>query len=510
MALEASTPPPEDPERRGADHEKLYGARRQFWFRPDRLTREDFGSELVCRVKLSDAQPADYEVLDLAQWGFALRCDPGHAPMPGMELEEISILQRGEAVWTGRGNVVRYEERPVPRVGVRITSQGIDLDSLRVRQNVIETGLSGALQQYQELQELPQAWRAEVGMLQQLLQLIRDTADATTGMVAREGWWKEQERSQALSQSLYERWGPLFRERCLKLERISKRLTPRQMELGHRYAQRALMPLLLSCPMHRRAFEKPLGYAGDYRLMELIQEPMLEGESLFGRLMHHAGRHYTLAETVRRRGQVAEAAVREYLKLPRAVRIGSLACGPALELQRVLTDIPPRKHPVELLLIDQDEDALRTCQSALMRVINQRSDAALITVSCLRFSVRQIVLPKRGEEQQLVAKVLQGIDLIYSMGLYDYLLQPLARRVTTALWNLLAPGGKVLVGNLKRVPDSSWMMEYATEWNLIYRKEDEMLDLIAEAQPAPARVRIRRDKTGMCLFLEATRAASGA
>jgi hypothetical protein len=222
--------------------------------------------------------------------------------------------------------------------------------------------------------------------------------------------------------------------------------------------------------------------------------------------MHHAGRHYTLAETVRQRGKVAEATVREYLKLPRMTRIGSVACGPALELQRVFTDLPPRKHPVELLLIDQDEDALRACQEALMNVINKRSDAALITVHCLRFSVRQIVLPKRGEEQELVAKVLQGIDLIYSMGLYDYLLQPLARRVTTSLWNLLAPGGRVLVGNLKRVPDSSWMMEYGTEWNLIYRKADEMKDLISEADPKPASVKVRRDSTGMCLFLEATKA----
>ena len=54
------------------------------------------------------------------------------------------------------------------------------------------------------------------------------------------------------------------------------------------------MPLLAACPMHRRAYEKPLGYAGDYRMMELCfaEEPL--GDGLFGRFLIQIAQHYTL------------------------------------------------------------------------------------------------------------------------------------------------------------------------------------------------------------------------
>jgi hypothetical protein len=107
----------------------------------------------------------------------------------------------------------------------------------------------------------------------------------------------------------------------------------------------------------------------------------------------------------------------------------------------------------------------------------------------------------------VVRRLLHDLDLAYSMGLYDYLQQPVATRVTQALWKMLRPGGRLMIGNLRRVPDSSWMMEYAAEWNLIYRKIPDMRALGEELRPAPRRVRIRRDATGMCLFLDAERAA---
>jgi hypothetical protein len=502
---ETSNPQP-DPERRGADHESLRGPSQHLWYRADRLTREDFGGDLVCRIRWNGDPEATFDVLDLAQWGFAFACAVDHAPLPGVELEEIVILHRGEPVWSGRGRVARFEENPVPRVGVRITSAGINLQTLLVRENVVEQSLVGTLQKHEELRGLPAAWRAEVGMLQDLFQLMREAAECASALVAREGWWREQTACKSVCASLHARWNPAYRAQCLKLERISKSFSPERAALGHRFAQRALSTYLLADPFYRRAFEKPLGYAGDYRLMELIQNPELEGDSLYGRFLHYTSQRYTLSETVRQRGTVVIEALRRVLAKDAPVRIASLACGPAIELQRVFEDLPLRKHPVALMLVDQDDDALRSCQQELLKVVNRREDAALITLHCLRFSVRQIVLPKRGEEQRLVKEVLCDLDLVYTMGLYDYLQQPLARRVTSALWKMLAPSGRMLIGNMQRVPDSSWMMEYSAEWNLVYRKAKDMQDLAAEIAPSPARQRITRDATGMCLFLDATRA----
>lgn len=502
-----ATPAPQ----RGRDHADLQGAASRFRFRPDRLTDTDFGAEFRCRLQWNGQPVTTHRVLDLSRWGCAFEPERGAAPpVPGAEIPTVELIHRGETVWHGRGVSAYLEESPRPRVGVRLFAQpgggGVDLEAIRVRESVVGQRLDGLLDLHDKAAALPKPWLAQVGMMAHLLQVAREAAEATEAMLRDKEAWREPEQSAKLCASIYAKWEPLFRRYCLQLEKMSQRFTPEQVLIGHDYAQRALMPLLTPCPMHRRAYEKPLGYAGDYRLMELIQDPTLEGDTLYGRFLHHVGRSYTLAETVRRRGEIASEAIRRVLRQDRPVRIASLACGPAIELQRVFADLPPRKHPVELVMIDQDEDALGRCHQRLLGILNARPDSEWITMSTLHFSIRQIILPKKGAEQDLVAKDLHSFDLVYSMGLFDYIQQKLARAITAALWKMLGSGGRLLIGNLVRVPDSSWMMEYGTEWNLIYRDRAQMLDLAADIEPKPARpAKVRADATRRCLFLDAVK-----
>ena len=91
------------------------------------------------------------------------------------------------------------------------------------------------------------------------------------------------------------------------------------------------------------------------------------------------------------------------------------------------------------------------------------------------------------------------------MGLFDYLQQPLARRTTSRLFDLLAPEGRLLIGNLCRVPESTWMMEYGVAWHLVYRKEDEMFDLGHGIEKSACSFQVLKDRTGNCLFADARR-----
>jgi hypothetical protein len=106
-----------------------------------------------------------------------------------------------------------------------------------------------------------------------------------------------------------------------------------------------------------------------------------------------------------------------------------------------------------------------------------------------------------------VRRSLEGLDLAYSAGLYDYLPDAVAVRLTQLLFGRLRPGGRLLVGNLIEAPDSTWMMDYVCDWRLIYRTPESMLGLARRLSPAPARVGVMRDATDCCLFLDATASA---
>lgn len=63
------------------------------------------------------------------------------------------------------------------------------------------------------------------------------------------------------------------------------------------------------------------------------------------------------------------------------------------------------------------------------------------------------------------------------------------------------PGGLVIVTNVAQSnPRKAWM-EYLMEWNLIYRDDDEMVDLVPDGLPVK-RTEVRADATGVNLFLE--------
>jgi hypothetical protein len=68
-------------------------------------------------------------------------------------------------------------------------------------------------------------------------------------------------------------------------------------------------------------------------------------------------------------------------------------------------------------------------------------------------------------------------DLIYSVGLLDYLTSRRAQSVVHRLYQTLAPGGLLIIGNMNDGPMSTeWPTEYITDWHVYYRGDREMLE----------------------------------
>jgi extracellular factor (EF) 3-hydroxypalmitic acid methyl ester biosynthesis protein len=158
---------------------------------------------------------------------------------------------------------------------------------------------------------------------------------------------------------------------------------------------------------------------------------------------------------------------------------------------------------LEFILIDQDTEALSYCHESLNRVLIEHEQVHLpIELHCLHFSVRQILKPRGEAEKQVVEKLLSDVDLVYAAGLLDYLPEPVAQRLMTSLYQMLAPGGRLFIGNLKRVPDSTFMMEFILDWHLEYRTPEIMLALGEALRPEPAKVGYVMDDLDNCIFLD--------
>ncbi len=390
----------------------------------------------------------------------------------------------------------------IGRIGARFTSGLLDLDHLHLGAT-LESRLAVLRQQREHL---PASWRAAVSDVRQLLEDVRLEVEEFERTVPHDPLYRAEEEA-SLFEGLRARWGATYYASLATLHEQSSSLSDDVVPLARSYASSALMPLLLACPMHRRAYEKPLGYAGDFRMMELYFTRDLSGVGLFGRFLHSVAQGYSLAAAVVAREAVMREAVVEALRADHhgPVRVLSLASGPAIELRRLLGELKSLERPVDLILLDQDEGALDRAHRRLARLlVEQHKDQLPVTLQCLHFSVRQLLKPETAEEKLVRYVMLQNLDLVYSAGLYDYLTDPVASRLTEVLYSRLRPGGRLLLGNLVETPDTTWIMEYVLGWHLVYRSEPSFLRLANGLKPAPARCAITRDWTERCLFLDVT------
>jgi extracellular factor (EF) 3-hydroxypalmitic acid methyl ester biosynthesis protein len=504
---------------RGAAHVDLTGATSAFRYRPPRLEASGLLSALACELVYGGRVVGPMQVLDVSPTGLGvaltetvlgdLESTARSATMavllpPGTVIDEVRLLQRGTVVARERAVVVNLVRDAGLRLGLRLTSGLLDIGALQLRDAASIEQLLGQLGQARlEREQLPAPWRAAVADLAQLLKRTRDFFDELDASLDRR---QSDAHEQALFAELFETWGPQYHGMLSDLHAQTTGLDPEARRHGLDYAGHLLLPLVWGGPIHRRAYEKPQGYAGDFELMRLFFATAMEGITLYSRFLHYVGQRYPMARTVVARERTMREQVQTIVTAGRPVRVLSLACGPALELQRLLSELPRVDHSVQLFLLDQDEDALACAHRALCRTLVERREALSgMELSALHFSVGQLLRPRDEAEAAVGRDVLGSMDLVYSAGLFDYLPRAVAKRLVRRLMAMLRPGGELFIGNLREDPASAFMMEHAVAWYLLYREPAQMLELAA-GLPDAVETRLVFDETERCMFLHVRKA----
>ena len=234
-------------------------------------------------------------------------------------------------------------------------------------------------------------------------------------------------------------------------------------------------------------------------MMRMIYLNDHQGDSTFSKLMQKYTVGTPAAQSVRNRRMIIHDTLMKLVnkidsRQKEKIRILSVACGPASEIEDILVS-KPNFEKYHFTLLDQDHMALNEATRLVDKI--EKSSGAKVQVDYVEASVRTMLADKT------VMGGLGKFHFIYSMGLFDYLATPVAKVVIESLYRLLNPGGELIIGNFHVSNPSRNFMEYWGDWYLIHRTEAELRDLLPNADSADADVIFEETRSQM--FLHAKR-----
>jgi extracellular factor (EF) 3-hydroxypalmitic acid methyl ester biosynthesis protein len=308
---------------------------------------------------------------------------------------------------------------------------------------------------------------------------------------------------QALQKTLINTVGSQFMEfldtKLVELEEIVKDFSREEHEDHGFYFRKQLWNTIKSAPFMARTNLKPRGYAGDSEMMTMIYANGYWGKSTFAKLLHRHPLAQPGAQAVRNRRKaitekLCDLKQKHCSRNSEKMKVLSVACGPAREIQDILLTTADCDS-YHFVLLDQDRSALYEA-AKMIDSIEKKLDSK-VTADFVNESVRTMLAPSNSNQE------MGQFDFIYSMGLFDYLLPPVASRVLGKLYEQLKPGGKMVIGNFHVSNPSKYYMEYWLDWVLYYRTEEEFVNLLRKA--APSEVDVTFDESGVQMFLQVTK-----
>jgi extracellular factor (EF) 3-hydroxypalmitic acid methyl ester biosynthesis protein len=304
---------------------------------------------------------------------------------------------------------------------------------------------------------------------------------------------------QAVQQAIINTEGRRFMgfldQRLTELERLVSDFSREEHERHGFYFRKQLWPFILCSPFMARTNLKPRGYAGDSEMMSMIYSNGYWGDSTFAKLMHKHPVEHPAAQAVRNRrvfiaGKLPQLKGKFRLAQGERLKALSVACGPACEIQDVLLSEGDFER-YHFSLLDQDRHALLEAAKSVDRI--EKKSGLKVKVEYLNESVRTMLTSPKLKSRW------GQFHFIYSMGLFDYLTPPVAKAVLSKLYQLLEPGGEMVIGNFHASNSSRTYMEYWLDWVLYYRTERDFIDLFQE--PGSADTEVVFDDTGVQMFL---------
>jgi extracellular factor (EF) 3-hydroxypalmitic acid methyl ester biosynthesis protein len=251
----------------------------------------------------------------------------------------------------------------------------------------------------------------------------------------------------------------------------------------------------------RRSLDRPLGYPGDYLLVEQLFNNQPDGASPLGLSLSRYALDCGPARAHRSRLPWAKGHLQRLSteKNGHPLRILSFACGP----EHILRDMVASGFSCQLTLVDFDRRALEFCSDRfkeISRTTGQQVDVRYVELSAFKIIRDPMTITMLQEHAGN-----QGYDALLILGLLDYLTVRQATRLLDGLTLLLRPEGRLLLTNVSDSNPWRSFMEWIGDWTVYRRSQGDFLPL---AVGTPARVapsELTSDPTGTNVFFVGSR-----
>jgi extracellular factor (EF) 3-hydroxypalmitic acid methyl ester biosynthesis protein len=231
------------------------------------------------------------------------------------------------------------------------------------------------------------------------------------------------------------------------------------------YVLRETFPILMQSATIERAHEKPRGFAEDRDLLEKIEDNQPDGEGRLGPLIDSWFLGRPLCQARRNTLRQMTRYLRERIATASGsgpLRLTSLAAGTAREIFDLTAAASGR---LSVTCIDRDADAL---------VTNGDRAKALgfgQHITFIKADLLAIV-----ENRTAVAVGQQ--DMIYGLGVCDYLTDEQVGKVIEWAHERLAAGGWLVLTNRDATGPDRALTQHILDWPIIYRSAEEFRDLL--------------------------------
>jgi len=228
------------------------------------------------------------------------------------------------------------------------------------------------------------------------------------------------------------------------------------------------------------AYQKPLGYAGDFKIIEKIYN---FDRSSVPHLMKWDDYFHS---------QKAPQAVRNRLSFfldqlwktktdhPSGTQILNVASGPGRDMYEALKVLGASDLRIDC--VEQDIHAIDFAKSLCQKFLHNIN---FIHKNIFRFVTDTTY------------------HLIWSAGLFDYFNDNLFKRTIRKLSQSLKPNGRMVIGNFSPDNPSRGYMELCN-WKLIHRSKEHLLQLAKECGFHDRQIRVEQEPEGINLFLVIT------